>query len=532
MRIQTKLILVICTLLTFVIVLLAVIFQYMENATIKEQIGMRALRVAQSVASIPEIRAAFSEKDPSAIIQPITEEIRIKTDAEYIVVGNREGIRYSHPLRDRIGREMVGGDNGPVLEGKSIISEAVGSLGPSLRGKTPVFDNAGNVIGIVSVGFMMDDINDIMGNYEKQIVMIGFFTLVFGTLGAIVIARTVKKAILGLEPHEIAAMYEEKRAILESIREGILAINGKGVVTMVNEAAIQLLELERDDAITGKHILDILPSSRLLEVIRSGKAEFDQQMWLGDNELIVNRIPIYSRQRQVIGAVSSFRSKSEIFKLGQELSQVKGYAEALRAQTHEFSNKLYLISGLIQLESYQEAIEVISRESDIQHNLVHFIMNEIPDPIIGGLLIGKFNRAQELKVQLEIDRESTFADVPADLDRDLLVTIIGNIIDNAMDAVLKTDDPNKIVHVFFTDLGDDLIIEVEDNGVGIPEEHRDKLFELGFSTKNDGQSGYGLFLVNRAVGKLGGYVTVSRNAGGGCIFTVVVPKSKNATGKG
>jgi two-component system CitB family sensor kinase len=506
MRLQTKMIFIICTLLLCVIVILGGIFQYIENSTIKEQIGTRALHVAQSVASIPTIREAFKEQQPWVKIQPIAEEIRQKTGAEYIVVGNRDEVRYSHPIPERIGQEMVGGDNGPVLEGKSIISEAVGSLGPSLRGKTPIFDDQGKVIGIVSVGFLMEDIHVITKNYQKQILLIGFVALIFGIIGAVFIANMVKRAIHGLEPEEIASLYEEKRAILESIREGIIAINAKGIVTMVNQAAIDLLELRRANKVTGQHILDILPSSRLLEVIRTGKAEFDQEMWFVENELIVNRLPIYNRQKQVIGAVSSLRSKSEIFKLGQELSQVKRYAEALRAQTHEFSNKLYMISGLIQLESYHEAIEVITRESDIHQNLVHFIMKEFPDPIIGGLLIGKFNRAQELKVDLEIDRESSFRDVSPGLDRDLLVTIIGNIVDNAMDAVLERPDQEpKRIKVFFTDLGDDLIIECEDNGIGIADEHSDKVFELGFSTKQDEGRGFGLFLVQRAVTKLGGY---------------------------
>lgn len=527
MRLQSKMILIICTLLFCVIFILGGIFQFIGNSTIKNENGQRALRVAQTVASIPTIKDAFDEQEPSTIIQPIAEEIRIKTDAEFIVVGNREGVRYSHPLPERIGQEMVGGDNGPVLEGKSIVSEAVGSLGPSLRGKAPIFDDKGKVIGIVSVGFLMEDINMITDNYKNQIMMIGFFTLLFGIAGAIFIAKMVKKAILGLEPEEIAALYEEKRAILESIREGIIAINSKGIITMVNEAAIHLLELRDVKEITGLHILNLLPSTRLLEVIRTGIAEIDQQMWFGENELIVNRIPIVNRQKQVIGAVSSFRNKSEIFKLGQELSQVKKYAEALRAQTHEFSNKLYMISGLIQLESYHDAIEVISRESDIHHNLVQFIMKEFPDPIIGGLLIGKFNRAQELKVHFEIDRESSFRDVSAEMDRDLLVTIIGNIIDNAMDAVLERSDLTvKSVKVFFTDLGDDLIIECEDNGIGISDENGDKVFELGFSTKNEEGRGFGLFLVQRAATKLNGYVTVSRSSNGGAVFTVAIPKPK------
>ncbi|MBW5448069.1 PAS domain-containing protein [Cohnella sp. CFH 77786] len=525
MRLPYKMILFICTLLFVTILLMGQLFTHMLTSSIEEQIGERALRVAQTVASIPAVRDAFDDKEPSRVIQPIAEEIRAKTGAEYVVVGNREGIRYSHPIPDRIGKEMVGGDNGPVLDGKAIISKAVGSLGPALRGKAPIFGKNGQVIGVVSVGFLMEKIDDVKDEYNERIILITACSLLLGTGGAILIARMVKRAILGLEPDEIAALYVEKQAILESIREGIIAINRQGAITMINQAAGKILQLPGGIEVIGRHILDVLPESRLLEVMRSGQSEFDRQMWIGDQEIIANRIPVYNPQRQAIGAVASFRSKSEIYRLGKELSRVKEYAEALRAQTHEFSNKLYAISGLIQLESYQEAIDMITRQSDIHQNLIQFIMKEIPDPMIGGLLIGKYNLAQELKVDFEIDRESSFRDVPADVDRDLLMTIIGNLVDNAIEAVQT--QAVKQVKVFFMDLGNDLIIECEDNGPGIPDEYRDRIFEQGFSTKGEEQRGFGLFLVRRAVSILGGSIIFTRNEEGGTVFTVALPKCQN-----
>ena len=185
-----------------------------------------------------------------------------------------------------------------------------------------------------------------------------------------------------------------------------------------------------------------------------------------------------------------------------------------------------MISGLIQLESYQEAIELITRESDIHQNLFQFIMKEIPDPMIGGLLIGKFNRASELKVQLEIDRESSFKDVPDSVDRSSLVTIIGNLIDNAMEATFENALPTKDVKVFFTDLGEDLIIEVEDNGCGISEEQAAAIFEMGFSTKSEENRGFGLALVKQAIERLGGYITFNRGTDVGTVFTVAIPKHR------
>ncbi|MCS7462673.1 sensor histidine kinase [Paenibacillus doosanensis] len=525
MRLQTKLILIICSLLSLVIVSLGGIFYYITTSVFEDQIGTRALQVAETIALMPEIRKAFGEPNPSEIIQPIAESIREKIGAEYIVVGNREGIRYAHPVADRIGKEMVGGDNGPVLAGHSIISEAIGSLGPALRGKAPVFDDNGGVIGIISVGFLTENIDRIDDIYQERVEWITLLLLAVGIAGSILIARSVRRSIHGLEPEEIGALYTEKQAILESIREGIIAVNGKGVVTLANRYALQLLQLPEHETISGRHIEEVIPNTRLLEVVRTGQSETDREMLIGDREVVVNRVPIVDRSGQVTGAVSSFRSKSELYRLAEELSQVKRFAESLRAQTHEFSNKLYVISGLIQLESYQEAVELISREVDVHQNFVQFIMREIPDPMIGGLLIGKYNHAQELKLSFEIDRESSFRDIPEQADRNLLVTIIGNLIDNAMEAVLACEGkPDKQVKLFLTDLGDDLIIECEDNGAGIPEEAAGSIYDKGFSTKRGEHRGIGLALVSHAVGKLNGYITFHRNPSGGTLFTVAIPK--------
>ena len=220
MRLQTKLILIICSFLSIVIICLGSIFYYIMTTALEDQIGTRALRVAETVAAIPDIRLAFQTSDPSKIIQPIAESIRDKIDAEYIVVGNREGIRFSHPLPERIGKEMVGGDNGPVLAGQSIISKAIGSLGPSLRGKAPIFDDQGKVIGIVSVGFLTKDINSITYAYQSRIELISLIVLVVGLIGSVLIARNVRSSIHGLSPRKsVNCIPKNKQFCKPSARE-------------------------------------------------------------------------------------------------------------------------------------------------------------------------------------------------------------------------------------------------------------------------------------------------------------------------
>ncbi|WP_053373519.1 ATP-binding protein [Paenibacillus sp. FJAT-27812] len=524
MRLQTRLILLIGSLLFIIIIALTFSFERMLVNNLEKSVGSSALKIAKTVALMDVIGDAFDDANPSATIQPIVEKIRMETDAEYIVIGNREGIRYAHPIPDRIGKEMVGGDNGPVLQGESIISKAVGSMGPSLRGKTPIYDDHNQIIGIVSVGILVKDIEASAQAYRNEMILFAAIALMVGCGGAIAIANSVKRSIHGLEPKEIGMLYQEKRAILETIHEGIIAVNTEGTVTLVNHTALMLIDPNETMEITGRHVQEVIPGSRLLEVIKSGQAERDQEMVINESLVVVNRLPIYNHQQQVVGAVSSFRNKSELLRLTEELTQVKRYTEALRAQSHEYSNKLYTIYGLIQLESYQEAMDLITHETDVHQNLIHFLLHEIPDPIIGGILIGKFNRANELKVNLEIDRRSTFKAIPSAISRNQLVTVIGNLIDNAFDSVLESSAPVKQITVLLSDTGLDLAIEISDSGLGISEENAGRLFEMGFSTKKQENRGFGLSNVQQAVQQLGGSISFRNRPEGGVTFAVVIPK--------
>lgn len=525
MRLQTKLSLLILSLLLFIILVFSFYFHSLISNSLTNQLGDRVLSIAETVASIPEIKQAFSEKDPSKIIQPIAEKIRKQTGAEFVVVGNTEKKRYSHPVPDRIGESMVGKDNNEALKGKYIISQERGTLGPSLRGIVPIYNQNGKILGIVAVGYSLQDVDNIAMNYRKKIILISLGVILVGIIGALLIARGMKRAILGLEPEEITQLYQENKAVLESVKEGIVAVNLDGTITMVNQQAINMLQWPSEKDTLRANILDISPYSPLLEIIEKGKAVFDKEFSLNDEFFIANYLPILSEKGSITGWVSSFRSKSELSRLTQELAQVRQYSEALRAQTHEYSNKLYMISGLIQLQSYQEAIDFIAREFDIHQNLLNFIKQEISDVMIGGLLIGKFNQANELKIHFDIDRESSFKEIPEGIERDSLTTIIGNLIDNAMEAVMTPGAKAKNIKIYFSDFGNDLILEVEDSGIGISPEIEDKIFERGFSTKKLENHGVGLFLVQKIIKKLNGYISYTPNPGGGSVFTVIIPKS-------
>jgi two-component system, CitB family, sensor kinase len=526
MRLHSKLMLVILLLIVSIGVVFEVTFKSIMETNLKKEIGSKALSVAQSIANMPDIKESFQAEDPASTIQPIAESIRKQVGAEFIVIGNRNEIRYSHPNPNRLGQKMVGGDNGLVFKGKSVISESIGTLGPSLRGKAPIFSQ-GEVIGVVSVGYLQTDIEKEVSVIQKKIFFATLLILVGGLLAALLISLNIKKAMFGLEPKEIAWMYQEKHAILESIHEGIIAIDTDGRITVVNETAHKILKVPNEILLRGKRIEEVLENTNLLEVVRKGQAEYDKEIIIFGDVFLANRIPIFNKKGVVIGAVASLRNKSELAQLLQELSHVKAYAEGLRAQTHEYSNRLYTLLGLIQLGSYKEAIEFISKEVDVAQGFIQFLMKEIPDPIIAGFILGKVSLASELKVDFSIDRESSFKDLPHEINRDSLVTIIGNLVNNAFEAVRENEKEEKKVALFLTDLGKELIIEVEDNGKGIDIKNNEQVFKEGFTTKNTkSNAGLGLSLVQKAIKGLGGYVTFSSNSGEGTIFTVAIPKSR------
>lgn len=521
MSLQTKILTLIVSLVIFVTALLTVINSYIEYNQTKEYIGDRALNVATTISFMPEVIEAFETEKPSEIIQPIAERIREKIGAEFIVVGNTESIRYSHPQPYKIGRKMVGGDNDlALIHGQYYKSEAVGSLGPSLRGKAPIFNDEGEIIGIVSVGFMQEDIRDMVFDRVMKISAMSLFVLGLGVVGGIFLTKSIRKDMMGLEPHEIASLYRDRKAVLRSIKEGIIAIDREGRITIMNHSARKMLGLTEDAKY--KHIEEVLPNTKMYDVLKSGKPDADEEIMLKDKVVIVNRTPIFEGD-DVVGVVASFRDKTEIQEMLNTLSEVKNYSEDLRAQTHEYTNKLYVLSGLLQLGRYDEAIALLQEESE-QHNIqTRTLFSNIEDQTVQAILLGKLGKASEKKIDFLIDENSSLAPLPEHISMSKLITILGNLLDNAMEAVSQRQD--KQVTFFATDLGHDIIFEISDHGPGVSEEIEEQMFERGFSTKgSSGNRGYGLWNVREVVRDLGGSIEVKSKRDEGAVFTVYLPK--------
>lgn len=476
--------------------------------------------MATTVSLIPGIREAFQTEDPAKIIQPMTIQMKEQVGAEFIVVGNTDSIRYSHTQEEKIGKRMVGGDNDRALmKGEYYTSKAVSSMGPSLRGKAPIFDDNGKIIGLVSVGFLEKDIHSRFINKLRNYGIVSILVLIGGALGAILLAKNIRRDTLGLEPKEIASLYRERNAILLSIKEGIITVDEKGLITMMNNSARKLLGVSGRK--TQVPVQEVIPNMEMYDIQRNDIYENALEMLLNGKVVIVNRTPIMDKNG-IVGAVASFREKTEVTEMINTLSEVRQYSEDLRAQTHEFTNKLYAISGLLQLEEYEEAIDLIHSEADVHGSQNRIVFEQIHDRKVQAILLGKIGKASEYKVTFSIDPTSFLKPLPKRVAMSDLITILGNIMDNAFDAVAHKE--TREVTFFTTDIGRDIVFEVADTGAGIPDDV--DVFQRGISSKQGENRGVGLTLVKETVTRLGGTIELHVPKSGGTVFTVFIPKEE------
>ncbi|MFT6925257.1 MAG: two-component system CitB family sensor kinase [Psychromonas sp.] len=488
--------------------------------------GNKALGVAKFLAATPMVNNALQQQNPQ-LIQNEIEVLRSSINAAFIVVGDINGIRYSHPIAERVGLKMQGGDNdNALIDGLSYVSYAKGSLGNSVRGKTPVYDPAGNIIGVVSVGYLVTTIDDKVYHFLFFLIAMALLVVLANALISNFTARRFQNAILGFEPEEFGRLYMELQVTLSTIKEGIISIDKNSYVTSINHSACQILNL-KSEQVLHQSLKSVLPESDLTDILLTNNPENDIDIILNGQAIIANRQLIIV-EGEVVGAVSSFRLKNEITELTKQLSQIREYADLLRSQTHEHRNKLNTISGLIQLGKKAEVLRLIGQETERYQYLIQFLREAILEPIIAGVLLGKSERARELGLVLDIDDGSRLLALSEHIRPEDLVTILGNFIDNAFEACLSAlvlNKQDKKVSVSITDYGEEIIIEVEDNGCGLPQQFKQqRLIQKNVSSKPGKHRGVGLYLVDQIITQYKGQLIMEGKDSKGARVTAYIPK--------
>jgi two-component system CitB family sensor kinase len=333
-----------------------------------------------------------------------------------------------------------------------------------------------------------------------------------------------KKQILGMEPRQIAHAIQEQAAVLEAIREGVLAINADGRIVTCNREAKKVLGFEGVD-LTGREVLSVAPTSRLPEVLISGRPQLDQPMVLGKALVITNRVPVL-QGGAVVGAVATFRDKLQLEEIESRLATIGRYADDLRAQRHEFSNVLHLVLGLISMSDYDGAMKVIERVNEEHRRAIGFYLARLRDAAVVGILVGKTHRAVELGIQLTVSEDSCVSDTCP--HRDAVITILGNAIENALEALRSA--PGKAsppeVRVLVREEPHRLVLDVADNGPGVDRTVREHLFEPGATTKGEGR-GLGLAIMAKLVAASGGTISCESD-GEGTAIRVELPTERTS----
>ncbi|MFS0560624.1 sensor histidine kinase [Terribacillus sp. 179-K 1B1 HS] len=517
-----QIVLLVTILLLVSLLFVSALFVRKVDEIVEEDAGSTAMAVAKLAAKDETILEHLEERDNDDIIQEESLKIQHNSGADYVVIADTEGIRISHPEPERIGKPTKT-SNEPVLEeGQEVIYEGYGISGYAIKAKTPIKNEAGDIIGVASVGFLKQNLNDQIVSYLQEVIV--WFLLIFalGLVGAYLVAKRVKKLIFGLEPEEISFLFKEKETTLASIKDATIAIDRKGHITSINRRAKEIFKRKSvlEDAIDQTNLQSLYQT-----VLEDGQGRYNKYTFVAGDIYIVDASPIKEAE-ETLGVVFTLRPETEVIDVSDTIAKMKQQADQMRASNHEFLNKLNTLYGLIRLQEYDKALVLISEEVEEQQSVVNLLMTNIKEPLIAACLLGKFNRAKELKVSLIIDENSSLNIDLRPEATEKIVTIVGNILENALEAASKYQGTEGKVFVSFTDLGGEVIFDMEDNGKQLSDKEKQAVLIDGYSTKKETseEHGIGLTIVQAALKKLDGDLYYGDSEAGGTLATIVLPK--------
>ncbi|MEY9926013.1 two-component system CitB family sensor kinase [Catenulispora sp. GP43] len=512
--------------------------QATEHADARRQV----ISTAEALAGAPSTVAALHTADPSVPLEPETTALEQQAGVDFVVVMTTKGIRFTHPNPTLIGKTFVG-HIAPAVAGRAFTETYRGSLGPSVRSVVPIRDpqHGNEIIGLVSVGITQHRLSSLFGQQLPMVIGISAAALALAVLGAYAVGRRVRRQTRGLGPVALAELYEHHDAVMHAMREGLLLLDPAGKLILANDEAVRLLDLPAARA--GRTPAELGVDGSLGAVLAEG-ADVADGIHLTDNRVVTVNQSTARRAGRDLGTVVTLRDRTELQALTDELASVRGFAEALRASNHEAANRLHTVVTLIELDRPGEAVRFATGELAAQQELVDRLLAAVEEPVLAALVLGKVAQARERGIELGVGEVTAVRDLPLPVTD--AVTLVGNLIDNALEAVggaghtghtghtgeggetgdtgQNWDGAAKRVWIELSDDASGLGIRVTDNGPGIAPELREEVFVRGFTTKAQAGRGLGLALVAQIVRRHGGTVAVSEADGGGAVFSVHIPR--------
>jgi two-component system CitB family sensor kinase len=494
----------------------------------------RMLAVATAIADNPLVLEASRSADPSAVLQPYARRVTADAGLDFITILAPDRTRWTHPTESEIGRPYIGTVT-PALSGEPFTEVTTGTLGPSVRAVVPITDEQGDVRGLVSVGVKTSDLAIALSARLPAVLGVALMLLAAGTVAAWLLGRYLSRVTLGWGPEQLAQLFVYYDSVLHSVREGLVLVGLTGEVVLYNDQAARLLGLPprsptegRASAAAAQSLdrLDLPPA--LAELLQSGRSAADEIHVTDTRVLVVSQQPALmpgsGRTRPApMGWVATIRDHTDLQSMGSELRSMRTLSDALRAQTHEHANRLHTIVSLMELGRGAEALDFATRDLELSQQLTDDMLGSVDEPVLSALLMGKFAQAAELGVLLTVEAAGTLAE--SGLTAQDLVTVVGNLVDNALDAAAGGEAPRR-VHLSVSSTPESVAIEVADSGPGVDPDAVTDILRRGYSTKEPSSfgRGLGLALVRQTVNRLGGSLSITRREG--AVFTVTLPRQQ------
>ncbi|MET8097435.1 ATP-binding protein [Streptomyces sp. NPDC005236] len=504
------------------------LFTYVGDRSQAEEAASRqAMAVARSVADAPSVHAAIGTADPTGELQPYSLRVQRDTGVDFVTIMDPRGIRWTHPDEKLIGRHFLGHIR-PALEGRSFTETYTGSLGASVRAVTPIREG-GRTIGLVSAGIRVDAISERVQDQVTALIGVAAGALLLGGIGTYVINARLRRSTHGMNAAELSRMHDYHQAALHAVREGLLMLDGQFRVALMNDGGRELLGVT--DGVIGRSVAQLGLPAPLTGALLSARPRMDEVHLTDERVLVVNTSPVSGGERR--GTVVTLRDVTELQALTGELDSERGFTQALRSQAHEAANRLHTMVSLIELGRAEEAVAFATAELELAQALTDEVVSAVSEPVLAALLLGKAAQANERGVELVVSEDSGIDDglLPASLTPRDLVTVLGNLIDNAMDAAQGTVGARVTVTAFTEESA--LVLRVADTGSGVDPAHAEQVFRRGWSTKpaGPGGRGLGLALARQTVIRHAGTLEVYEGADGGAEFEVRLPLPSPAAGQ-
>ncbi|MFB8178293.1 ATP-binding protein [Streptomyces sp. NPDC055966] len=504
------------------------LFTYVSDRGQAEDAAKRqVVAVARSIADAPSVRSAIHTPNPSAALQPYALQVTRDADVDFVTIMNTDGIRWTHPDPSQIGKRFLGRID-PAVHGHTFTETYTGTLGPSVRAVTPVEDG-GRVIGLVSAGIKVEAISERVQGQVTALLGVAGGTLLLGAVGTYVVNARLRRHTHGMNATELSRMHDYHQAALHAVREGLLMLDAQYRVALINDGGRELLGVGSEQEVIGHSVADLGLPGPLTGALLSSEPRVDEVHLTTSRVLVVNTSPVSGGERR--GTMVTLRDVTKLQALMGELDSERGFTQALRSQAHEAANRLHTVVSLIELGRAEEAVAFATAELELAQALTDQVVAAVSEPVLAALLLGKTAQANERGVELVVSPDSRLDDglLPAELSSRDLVTILGNLIDNAVDAAQGSAGARVTVTAYASD--DEVVLRVTDTGPGVDPAHADLVFQRGFSTKpaGPGGRGLGLALVRQAVARHEGTLTVAESddngadGEGGAVFEVRLP---------